>query len=123
MGISFAGAVRWTIWPVVAVGISACAARPDATSLTVGYEISEPYRKVTVITATDRQRDPAGIGYTAKRSPRLQFERFTLAIPPAHKELGKLKPKIQASSTQTYPIAGREAIVETDINITDDTLI
>lgn len=111
------------VWPVVAVGVSACATRPDANSLTVGYEISEPYRKVTVITATDRQRDLAGVGYTAKRSPRLQFERFTLAIPPAHKEPGKAQLQMQANSMQTYPVAGREAISGKDISITDDTII
>jgi esterase/lipase superfamily enzyme len=78
---------------------------------------------VTVITATDRQRDPAGIGYTARRSPRLQFERFTLAMPPGRKELGKAQPQMPASFAQTYPIAKRETLTSKDINIADDALI
>ncbi|MHA6644495.1 alpha/beta hydrolase [Mesorhizobium sp. A623] len=84
---------------------------------------SETYQEITVITATDRQRDATGVGYTAARSPQLRFENFTVAIPAAHKELDKAQPQMQANSHQRYTVMGREPIVAKDIDLANDILI
>ncbi len=121
--IAVAGARQWPFCFVVAVGLSACAARPGADTLTVRHEAPKPYQEITVITATDRQRDATGVGYTAARSPQLRLERFTVAIPGAHKEPDKAQPQMQANSHQRYTVMGREPIVAKDIDLANDILI
>lgn len=120
---SLAGTIRGMIWPIMIISVSACAARPDADALTIRHGISEPYRTVTIITATDRQQDPAGIGYTAEMAPRLRFERFTIAIPAAHTTQGKTRSQIQKSHPQKYTVTGREAITAKNMDMNSDTLI
>lgn len=120
---SLAGTIRRMIWPIVMISVSACAGRPGADALTVRHEISEPYRTVTIITATDRQQDRAGIGYTTERSPRLRLERFTIAIPEAHMRRGNARPQLQTDPTQTYTITAREVITPKNIDKNNDTLI
>ncbi|MCO5164022.1 MAG: alpha/beta fold hydrolase [Mesorhizobium sp.] len=121
--IAAAGAMRWAIWSIVVVGLSACAARPGVATLTVRQEAPKPYHEIAVITATDRQRDPSGVGYTAARSPQLQFERFTVAVPVLHKEASKVRSQIQATPMKRYTVMGREQITVKDINPVNDALI
>lgn len=121
--IATTAALRWTIGLAVTVGLSACASRPGAETLIVRQELSKPYQAITVITVTDRQRDPTGVGYTAARSSQLQFERFTVAVPATHKGAGEAQPKMQANSHQKYTVIGRKQIAFKDINLGSDTLI
>lgn len=116
-------AMCWTIWSVVVVGLSACATRPGIDTLTVKHEVSKPYQEIAVITATDRQRDPTGIGYTAARSPRLQFERFAMAIPAAQKVPDRAPPQMEVALTSKYTVMKREPITAKDLNPNNNTLI
>lgn len=116
-------ALRWTIGLAVAVGLSACASRPGTETLIVRPEPSKPYQAITVITATDRQRDPAGIGYTAARSSQLQFERFTVAVPASHKNPGEARSQMQTDPLKKYTVLGRQDIIFKDINADKDILI
>ena len=113
MRTSSASALRCMIWTVAIASLTACAGRPDADSLSTAQEISEAHREVAIITVTDRQPDDAGVGYTAKRSTRLHFERFTLAVP-VTRQLSVTVPHTRASSRETYPVTKREII--TSIN-------
>lgn len=112
------GAMRWAIWPIVAVGLSACASRPGTETLAAGREPAKPGREIAIVTATDRQRDSTGIGYTAARSPQLQFERFTVAVPEDPD-----KARQPANSSRRYTVTRREPITARDIDLDDDTLI
>ncbi len=116
-------ALRWTIGLAVAVGLSACASRPGTETLIVRQEPSKPYQAITVITATDRQRDPTGVGYTAARSSRLQFERFTVAVPVTHKSPGEARSQIQTDPLRKYTVMGRQDITFNGINADKDILI
>ncbi|WP_198027504.1 alpha/beta fold hydrolase [Aquamicrobium defluvii] len=116
-------ALRWTIGLAVVVGLSACASRPGTETLIVRQEPSKPYQAITVITATDRQRDPTGVGYTAARSSRLQFERFTVAVPVTHKSPDEARSQIQTDPLKKYTVMGRQDITFKDINADKDILI
>ena len=113
MRTSSASALRCMIWTVAIASLTACAGRPDADSLSTAQEISQAHREVAIITVTHPQPDDAGVGYTAKRSTRLHFERFTLAVP-VTRQLSVTVPHTRASSRETYPVTKREII--TSIN-------
>lgn len=121
--IRFVGVLRWLMWLVMILSVAACAARPDVDALAVKREIPEPYRTVTVITATDRQRDSTGIGYTADRSLRLRFERFTVASSASRKGMSNARPVTQPSGARKYVVIRREAMAVEDMNINNGILI
>lgn len=117
------GVLRWLIWPIIAFNVSACAALPDLDALTVKHGIVEPYQTVPIITATDRRQDTTGIGYTAERSPRLRFERFTVA--PSRSIIGSGNENLDAlsESIEKYIVTKREDIKLRDIHSSRDILI
>lgn len=66
------------VWLLLSV--AACASRPGDSVLAPRTDAPARYPSVTIVTATDRQKDAASPGYSSKRSPKLRFERFTVAM-------------------------------------------
>ena len=67
------------------VAVAGCAPRPgpEALSLTPQGELATRQAAITV--ATTRARDASTGNYTDVRAPALNFEAFTISIPPTHK--------------------------------------
>jgi len=116
-------ALRWLIWLAVIAAMPACAARPGEAVLAVGRDVPEPHRTVTIITATDRQRDPAGIGYTAARSARLQFERFEVATSGAGKRPGNRLSEARPVRAHNFVVTRRETVKAQDLDVGNDILV
>ncbi len=62
-----------------------CAPRPGSEALSMVPQGKAATRQVTVLAATTRARDPSTGNYSDVRAPALNFEAFTIAIPPTHK--------------------------------------
>jgi len=120
----YAGSQRrlWILLFIVA-GLGGCATRPGVDALAVRQRPSGSHQTVTVVTATDRQRDITGVGYTARRSEKLQFERFTVAARETPDARGKTDSARKPTSARKYVVTRREPIAARNINANKNALI
>lgn len=131
IGVSLVSILRWRavsttrllISLVAIIGMSGCASRPGRDSLIVQDNAPGIGQKVTIIAATDRQRDSTGIGYTAARAPTLQFERFTVRSQGARDDSKSGAINTPASSAQKYLVTSREIVDANALNTHNDILI
>lgn len=112
----------WFLLFVVA-GLGGCAARPGVETLVAKQSPVGSYQTVTVVTATDRQRDVTGVGYTAKRSATLQFERFTVATPEKANVQSKDSRELKPIWPKKYVVTRREPVTTEDMNAKNNALI
>lgn len=78
-----------------------CAPRPGPEALSLAPQGETAIRQVAITVATTRARDASTGTYTNARAPTLNFEAFTISIPPTHKvtqiEWPTSKPNTQTS--------------------------
>lgn len=90
---------------LVLLAVAGCAPRSQPQALSAVPQDRTATRQVTITVATTRARDANTGSYSDIRAPVLNFEAFTIAIPPAHKvtqiEWPKSKPDPQTSFVVT----------------------
>jgi esterase/lipase superfamily enzyme len=101
---------------LIALAVTGCASRPGPDVLTpINY--SAPGTKlVTVYVATTRERATAGEnGFTSGRSSTLNLMKYTISIPPVHKQLEIEWPQNEAvNPAESFAIVNQESLSEND---------
>ncbi len=100
------------VWLLLSV--AACASRPDDRVLAPRADTPARYPSVTIVTATDRQKDAASPGYTSQRSPKLQFERFTVAMVANRNESHGQRQSITFAGSEKYVVKDRKPLTNVD---------
>jgi len=87
------------------VALVGCAPRPGPEALSVVSPDRSAAQKVTITVATNRARNGVTGAYSDARSATLNYEAFTISVPPAHEvaqiEWPKAKPDLQTSFAVT----------------------
>ena len=103
-----------TLCAVAVVLLSACAPRPGGETLTVVPE-AEAAQSLAITVASTRGRDPQTGTYTDARARALDYERFTIAIPPDH-EASKIEwPNEKPDPRRSFAVTARDPLPGLDI--------
>lgn len=104
-----------TLCAVAVVLLSACAPRPGGETLTVVPE-AEAAHSLAITVASTRGRDPQTGNYTDARARALNYERFTIAIPPDH-EASKIEwPNEKPDPSRSFAVTARDPLPGLDIH-------
>ncbi|HEY9057265.1 MAG TPA: alpha/beta fold hydrolase [Aurantimonas sp.] len=87
-----------------------CASRPGSQVLAVVPASTAATEQVTIQVATTRERDAPNGGYSADRSPTLNFERFTVSVPPGHTVTEIEWPKGAPDPRRSFAVTGRNIL-------------
>jgi esterase/lipase superfamily enzyme len=104
---------------LIALTVTSCASRPGPGVLTP-IEYSPPDAKlVTVYVATTRQRAASGENvFTSGRSPTLNFVKYTISIPPTHKQLEIEWPQSGAiNPAESFATVSQATLTENDFKL------
>lgn len=96
------------------LGVAACSARPHDRVLVPQPGIPDWYPSATIVTATDRQRSAASPGYSSKRSPKLRFERFTVAMVAIRNERHGQRQSVTFAGSEKYLVRDRKGLSDID---------
>jgi esterase/lipase superfamily enzyme len=104
---------------LIALTVSSCASRPGPGVLTP-IEYSAPdARLVSVYVATTRQRATSDQNaFTSGRSPTLNLVKYTISIPPVHKQLEIEWPQSEAiNPAVSFAVVSQNALTESDFKL------
>ncbi len=91
------------------LAIPGCAPRPGPEALSVAQQNSTA-RQVSITVATTRSRDEATGNYTDARAPSLNYEAFTISIPPGHKITQIEWPKGKPDPRTSFAVMRRKVL-------------
>lgn len=93
------------------IALTGCGSRPGADVLTAVTTKAADTKKVTIYAATTRSRQAPGENvFTAGRSPELNYARFTMSIPPTHKDSNIEWPKGKPDPSRDFVVAGQKVL-------------
>ncbi len=104
---------------LIALTVTSCASRPGPGVLTP-IEYSAPdARRVTVYVATTRQRAASGENvFTSGLSPKLNFVKYSISIPPIHRQLEIEWPRSGAiDPAESFAVVSQATLTEDDFKI------
>lgn len=94
-----------------------CAPRPGSQALSVVSRAdATSSRQVSVTVATTRARDAITGNYSHNRAPKLNFEAFTISIPPTHKVTEIEWPKPKPDPQTSFAVTDRQILREFSLN-------
>lgn len=94
---------------LIFVAAAGCAPRPGPEALSVAPQVNTA-RQVEITVATTRARDPATGVYTQARAPSLNYEAFTVSIPPGHEVTQIEWPKGRPDPKTSFAVTHREVL-------------
>jgi esterase/lipase superfamily enzyme len=104
---------------LLALTISSCASRPGPGVLTPIEHRAPDARLVSVYVATTRQRAASDQNaFTSGRSPTLNLMKYTISIPPAHKQLEIEWPQSEAiNPAVSFAVVSQNTLTEADFKL------
>lgn len=99
-----------SLFLLVFLTLASCAPRPGSEALSVVQQDESSTRQVTITAATNRARNAATGGYSDARSPTLNYETFTISIPPRH-EITQIEwPESSPDPQKSFAVTERKVI-------------
>lgn len=100
---------------VMIIALSACAPRPGGETLTVVPAAQPTGKSVAITVASTRGREAETGDYTDARAHQMNFERFTIAIPPSHEASRIEWPEEEPDPSRSFAVTAREPLSALDI--------
>ena len=97
----------WRLVLLVFIATAGCAPRPGAQALLPVPTGETALRQVTIKVATTRARDAVSGAYTDARAPALNYESFTISIPPTHEATQVELPKTTPDPMTSFAVVNR----------------
>ncbi len=94
---------------LLVLAMAGCAPRPGSEALSVAQQ-GNGARQVSITVAATRNRDEATGGYTDARAPSLNYEAFTISIPPGHEVTQIEWPKGRPDPRTSFAVTHREVL-------------
>jgi esterase/lipase superfamily enzyme len=100
----------WRLVLLVFIATAGCAARPGPQALLSVPTAETALRQVTIKVASTRARDAVTGAYTDARAPTLNYESFTVSIPPTHKATKIELPKANSDPMTSFAVTDRKLL-------------
>lgn len=94
-----------------------CAPRPGHQTLSMVPQGETATRQVTLIVATTRARDVSTGSYSNVRAPALNYEAFTISIPPTHRVTQIEWPESQPDPQTSFAVTDRTILPEFALDV------
>lgn len=102
--------LAWWLVLMVFIAVAGCAPRPGAQALMPVPTGDAALRQVTIKVATTRARDAVTGTYTDARARALNYESFTVSIPPTHQATEIELPKTTPDPMTSFAVTDRTAL-------------
>lgn len=95
---------------MVLLAVASCAPRPGSEVLSIVPQDETSPRQVSITVATNRARNAATGGYSDARAPTLNYEAFTISIPPNHEVTQIEWPKAAPDPKTSFVVTDRKVL-------------
>ena len=107
----------WPLLLLVFFTAAGCAPRPGPEALSMVPQGETATRHVTIRVATTRARDASTGSYSDVRAPALNYESFTISIPPTHKVTQIEWPKSKPDPQTSFTVTDRRVLPDIALNV------
>ncbi|WP_324753917.1 alpha/beta hydrolase [Roseovarius sp. Pro17] len=109
-------ALTRSVFLLVFIAAAGCTPRSQPQALSVVPQGHTATRQVTITVATTRARDASTASYSDLRAPKLNYEMFTISIPPTHKISEIEWPKSQPNPQTSFAVTDRRELPDFALN-------